>query len=80
MSNHQHIYSCSIFYNIRTIESSKKYLAREIKYKSGILTNQSEIKNNFYNTISWNLWDKFVRREIYIKSIKFMNEEFYNQI
>ena len=63
-----------------TIESSKKYLAREMKYKSGILTNQSEIKNNFYNTISRNLWDKFVRREIYIKSIKFMKEEFYNQI
>ena len=51
-----------------------------MKYKNGILTNQSEIKNNFYNTISRNLWDKFVRREIYIKSFKFMNEEFYNQI
>ena len=63
-----------------TIESSKKHLAREMKYKSGILTNQFEIKNNFYNTISRNLWDKFVRREIYIKSIMFMKEEFYNQI
>ena len=49
-------------------------------YKSGILSSPSEIKDNFYHTISRNLWDKFVRRETYVKSIKFMREEFYNQI
>ena len=63
-----------------SIDGSKKYLARELKYKSGILSSPSEIKNNFYHTISRNLWDKFVRRETYVKSIKFMREEFYNQI
>jgi len=50
----------------------------EIKYKSGILKNNSEIRNIFYNSVSRNLADKLVRREIYIKSIKFMGEEFIN--
>lgn len=48
----------------------------EVKYKSGILKNNSEVRKVFYNGISRNLPDKLVRREIYIKSIKFMGEEF----
>ena len=55
-------------------------LLKVMKYKSGILKNNSEIKNNFYNTISRNLWDKLIRREIYVESIKFMRKEFYNQL
>ena len=55
-------------------------LLEVMKYKSGILKNNSEIKNNFYNTISRNLWDKLIRREIYVESVKFTREEFYNQL
>ena len=51
-----------------------------MKYKDGILKNNSEIKNNFYNTVSRNLWDKLVKREVYIKSIQFMRKEFYNEL
>jgi len=50
----------------------------ELKYKSGILKNNSEVRNIFYNCISRNLPDKLVKREIYIKSIKFIGEEFMN--
>ena len=55
-------------------------LLKVMKYKSGILKNNSEIKNNFYNTISRNLWDKLIRREVYVESVKFMKKEFYNQL
>jgi len=50
----------------------------ELKYKGGILKNNSEVRTLFYNGISRNLPDKLVRREIYIKSIKFMGDEFIN--
>ena len=50
----------------------------ELKYKGGILINNSEVRTLFYNGISRNLPDKLVRREIYIKSIKFMGDEFIN--
>lgn len=52
----------------------------ELKYKDGILKNNSEIKNNFYKCKSRNLWDKLVRNNIYKDSIKFMKKEFYNQL
>ena len=51
-----------------------------MKYKNGILNNNSEIQNNFYNTISRNLWDKMIKRDIYLKSVKFMRKEFCNQL
>ena len=56
------------------------YLCNIMKYKSGILNNNSQIKNNFYKTISRNLWDKLIKGEIYRKSIKFMRNEFYNKL
>ena len=68
------------FYVIAGFFGSPKSKLDHYKYKSGILKNNTEIKNNFYNTISRNLWDKLVKREIYIKSIKFMREEFYNEL
>ena len=52
----------------------------DLKYKDGILKTNKEIRNNFYHSISRNLWDKLIKRETYIKSIKFMREDFYNQI
>ena len=49
-----------------------------LKYKSGIKRGNSEIRNNFYYGISRNIWDKLIKREIFVKSIKFMRPEFYN--
>ena len=34
----------------------------------------------FYHCMTRNLWDKLVKREVYIKSIEFMREEFRNEI
>lgn len=54
-------------------------LWQELKYKGGILKNNSEVRTVFYYGISRNLPDKLVRREIYLKSIKFMGDEFINE-
>ena len=51
----------------------------ELKYKDGIFKTNEEIRNIFYYSISRNLCDKLIRREIYVKSVKFMKEEFYNE-
>ena len=49
-----------------------------LKYKSGILKNNSEVRNLFYFGTSRNIWDKLIKREIYLKSIEFMRKEFYD--
>ena len=46
---------------------------RQLRYRKGILY-QPEIKNIFYYSITRNLVDKLIRREIFIKSIEFMDE------
>ena len=51
---------------------------KNLKYKSGILRNNSEIRNFFYNGLSKNLVDKLIKREIYQKSVGFMRKEFSN--
>ena len=38
--------------------------------------NQPEIKNIFFKIVDRYLWDKLIKREIFIKSIFFMNEKF----
>ena len=53
-------------------------LWRDLRYKKGILY-RPEIKNIFYYCITRNLVDKFVKREIFIKSIEFMNEKYRNE-
>ena len=68
------------FYAIYGYFDSPTDILWQMKYKDGILKNNSEIKNNFYNTVSRNLWDKLVKREVYIKSIQFMRKEFYNEL
>ena len=50
----------------------------QLKYKSGISRTNPEIRNYFYYGISRNLWDKLIRREVFVKSIKFMRPEFYD--
>ena len=49
---------------------------KNFKYKSGILSNNSEIRDFFYNGMSKNLVDKLIKREIYQKSVGFMKKEF----
>ena len=36
------------------------------------------IRNIFYYSVSRNLCDKLIKREVYVKSIKFMKKELYN--
>ena len=55
-------------------------LWNQTKYKDGILKTNKEIRNNFYHSKSRNLWDKLVRKSIYLKSINFMDKQFENQI
>ena len=51
---------------------------KNLKYKSGILRNNSEIREYFYNGLAKNLVDKLIKREIYQKSVGFMRKEFSN--
>lgn len=59
---------------------SRHYKWTLLKTKDGILRNNTNARNHFYQTESKNLWDKLIRRETYIKSINFMNEEFTKEI
>ena len=45
------------------------------KYKSGILY-LKEVKHVFYYSISRTLWDKLIKREVFIKGINYMKKEF----
>ena len=56
----------------------KPYLWKQLKYKPGILRGP-DIKNIFYYCISRNLVDKLVKREVFIKSIEFMDEKYRNE-
>ena len=67
------------FYVLKGYYKSPK-LWSELKYKSGILKNNAEIKNNFYHCISRNLWDKLVKAKIFKKAANFMNREFYHEL
>ena len=51
----------------------------EMKYKSGIICNNMNIRNIFYFGYTRNLPDKLIRRTIYIKAINFMKKDLYNQ-
>ena len=58
---------------------TKNRLWREAKYRNGIIYN-SAVRDVFYYSITRSLWDKLIKREVYIKSIEFMREEFRNEI
>ena len=49
-----------------------------LKYKSGIMRYNNVSKVFFFGTTR-NTWDKFVKREVFIKSIEFMNEKFRSE-
>ena len=54
----------------------KKNILWRVKYKSGIIRNNSEVKKVYFNGNGKNTWDKFIKREVFIKSIDFMNDKF----
>ena len=56
----------------------KNRIWKKNKYKSGIL-NSKEIKNVFLFSVSRTLWDKLIKREVFIKSMNFMREEFLKE-
>jgi len=67
------------FYALTGSYKSPK-LWKALKGKGGILKNNSEIRANFYNCISRNLWDKLVRTSIFKESVHFMKKEFCDQL
>ena len=48
------------------------------KYKSGILYSRN-VKNVFFYSVSRTLWDKLIKREVFIKGINFMKKEFQSE-
>ena len=67
-------------YYVMTGSYNKNDLWIQAKYRNGILYNNSQVKKVLYYGIARNLWDKLIKREIYIKSINFMKEEFKKRI
>ena len=54
----------------------KKNILWRVKYRSGIIRGNSEVKKVYFNGNGRNTWDKLIRREVFIKSIDFMNDKF----
>jgi len=50
-----------------------------MKYKSGIICGNENLRNLYYYGISRNLPDKLIRRNVYINAIKFMKKELFNE-
>ena len=50
-----------------------------MKYKSGIICNNENIRNIYYYGLTRNLPDKLIRRTIFIKAINFMDKKLYNE-
>ena len=65
------------FYVLRGSYNKNKIWKRN-KYKSGILYSK-DVKNVFYFSVSRTLWDKLIKREVLIKSINFMRQEFVKE-
>ena len=65
------------FYVIRGSFDKNKIWKRN-KYKSGILYSE-EVKNVFFFSVTRTLWDKLIKREIFVKSINSMSKEFQKE-
>ena len=55
---------------------SKNKIWKKNKYRSGILYNE-RVKEVFFYSVSRTLWDKLIKREVFIKGIEFMNNEYH---
>ena len=72
---------CLECYNLEILQFymlNNMTLWKSVKYKSGIICSNKNIRNIFYFGLTRNLPDKLIRRTIFIKSIKFMKKELYN--
>ena len=65
------------FYVIRGSFDKNKIWKRN-KYKSGLLYSE-EVKNVFFFSVTRTLWDKLIKREIFVKSINSMSKEFQKE-
>ena len=74
-------YETAKFYNLDIVEFymfAGKSLWN-VKYKSGIICNNSNVRNIFYYGDTRNLVDKLVKREVYINAVYFMPKDLYNE-
>ena len=74
-------YKTAKYYNLEILQFymlNNMTLWKSVKYKSGIICSNKNIRNIFYFGLTRNLPDKLIRRTIFIKSIKFMKKELYN--
>ena len=79
-------YEISKYYNLDILQYfviRGSYVKNNIwyrnKYKSGILYSE-KVKDVFYYSISRTLWDKLIKREVFINGINYMKKEFQNEI
>ena len=78
-------YEIAKYYNLDILQYyalrgsySKNKIWQKNKYKSGILYNE-EVKDVFFYSVSRTLWDKLIKKEVFIKGIEFMKDEFHKQ-
>jgi len=74
-------YETAKFYNLDIVEFymfAGKSLWN-VKYKSGIICNNSNVRSIFYYGDTRNLPDKLVKREVYINAVNFMPKDLYNE-
>ena len=79
-------YQISKYYNLDilqyyAIKGSYKdnKIWRKNQYKSGILYD-NEVKNVFFYSITRTLWDKLIKKDVFIKGINFMKKEFLTEL
>ena len=78
-------YEISKYYNLDILQYyvirgsyKKNKIWKRNKYKSGILYIKN-IKDIFFYSVSRTLWDKLIKRDVFIKGIFFMKEEFFKE-
>ena len=74
-------YETAKFYNLDILQFYMFLglsLWTDVKYKSGILCENKNIRNIFYYGLTRNLPDKLIKRNIFLKSIRFMQKDLYN--
>ena len=65
------------YYSIKGSYNKNKIWTKN-KYKSGILYSH-EVKDVFFYSISRTLWDKLIKKEVFVKGINFMRKEFQRE-
>ena len=74
-------YETAKFYNLDILQFYMLLgmsLWTAVKFKSGIMCTNKNLRNIFYYGLTRNLPDKLIKRNIFLKSITFMKKELYN--